>query len=443
MTETRSIKVEALTRVEGEGGLHVRLNGNIVENVELSIYEPPRFFEGFLRGRPLEEVPDITARICGICPVAYQMSAVHALEQALGISISPEIRRLRRLLYCGEWIESHGLHMHLLQAPDFFNAASGIELALRFPNEVNRGLKLKKQGNDLLEVLGGRAIHPVNVAVGGFYRAPKKDELQKLIPAFEWGLQAAIDATRWVAGFDFPDFERQYEMISVSHPEEYPMNEGRIVSTSGLSIDVSEYEQTFAEHHVAHSTALHSLKTSGETSYHVGPLARINLNRELLCEPAQRVADEVGFATPCFNPFKAIIARGLEIIHAFHEALSILRDYKTFKPSRIVYSQRAGEGCAATEAPRGLIYHRYQVDDEGKVVLAKIVPPTSQNQRQIELDLIDWLPRVLSPDDQHTADECERLIRSYDPCISCSTHFLKLTIDRATTNAGEFQRGQP
>jgi coenzyme F420-reducing hydrogenase alpha subunit len=427
MSENRTIRVEALTRVEGEGGLHVRLNGNVVEDLQLTIYEPPRFFEGFLRGRPLEDVPDITARICGICPVAYQMSAVHALEQALGVTISPEIRRLRRLLYCGEWIESHGLHMHLLQAPDFFNAASGIELAATFPHEVTRGLKLKKLGNDLLEVLGGRAIHPINVAVGGFYRAPKKEELQKLIPSFEWGLQAAIEATRWVAGFEFPDFERPYEMISVSHPDEYPMNEGRIVSSSGLTIDVAQYEQTFAEHHVAHSTALHSLKVTDRSSYHVGPLARINLNRERLCETALRVADEIGFHRPCLNPFKAIIARGLEVIHAFDEALSILRDYQSFKPSRIPYEYRAGEGCAATEAPRGLIYHRYGIDDQGKVTFAKIVPPTSQNQRQIELDLIDWLPRVLSADDQRTADECERLIRSYDPCISCSTHFLKLT----------------
>ena len=439
MTETRTIRVEALTRVEGEGGLHVRLNGSVVEDVQLSIYEPPRFFEGFLRGRPLEEVPDITARICGICPVAYQMSAVHALEQALGVLISPEIRRMRRLLYCGEWIESHGLHMHLLQAPDFFNAASGIELAARFPNEVTRGLKLKKLGNELLEALGGRAIHPINVAVGGFYRAPKKDELRKLIPGFEWGLQAAIDATHWVAGFDFPDFERNYDMISVCHPDEYPMNEGRVGSTSGLSIEVSEYETTFAEQHVAHSTALHSLKTADQTSYHVGPLARVNLNREKLCDTARRVADEVGFGSPCLNPFKAIIARGLEVIHAFDEALSILREYQSFSPSRIAYTHRSGEGCAATEAPRGLIYHRYQVDEAGKVVLAKIVPPTSQNQRQIELDLIDWLPHVLGADDQHTADECERLIRSYDPCISCSTHFLKLTVDRVASSAGDLR----
>ncbi len=437
MSETRSIKVEALTRVEGEGGLHIRLNGNVIEDVQLSIYEPPRFFEAFLRGRPLEEVPDITARICGICPVAYQMSAVHALEQALGVSVSPEIRRLRRLLYCGEWIESHGLHMHLLQAPDFFNAASGIELAARFPQEVKRGLMLKKQGNELLEVLGGRAIHPVNVAVGGFFRAPKKDDMQKLIPSFEWGLQAAIEATRWVAGFDFPDFVRPYEMVSLRHPDEYPMNEGRVVSTSGLSIAVTDYERTFAEHHVAHSTALHSLKTSDRTSYHVGPLARVNLNGDRLCETARRVADEIGFVIPCHNPFRAIIARGLEVIHAFDEALEILRVYRPFKPPRIPYVYCNGEGCAATEAPRGLIYHRYQVNGEGKVELAKIIPPTSQNQRQIELDLIDWLPHVMGSDDQHTADECERLIRSYDPCISCSTHFLKLTVDRRMSAVGD------
>ena len=435
MSTSRTIRVEALTRVEGEGGLHVRLNGDTVEDVQLSIYEPPRFFEGFLRGRPLEEVPDITARICGICPVAYQMSSVHALEQALGVVITPDIRQLRRLLYCGEWIESHGLHVHLLHAPDFFGAASGIELAKRFPNEMNRGLKLKKHGNDLLEVLGGRAIHPINVAVGGFYKAPKKDELQRLIPAFEWGLTAAIEATRWFATFDFPDFERQWNMVALQHPDEYPMNEGRVVSSAGLSVDVSEYEQHFAEHHVAHSTALHSLNTRDQSSYHVGPLARVNLSFAQLSESARRVADEIGFAPPCLNPFKAILARGLELIHAFEEGLTLLKTYRPPKPARIVYEHRNGEGCAATEAPRGLIYHRYQVNEQGKIILAKIVPPTSQNQRQIELDLVDWLPQILSDDDQRTADECERLIRTYDPCISCSTHFLKLTIRRSDSSA--------
>lgn len=443
MTETRSIKVEALTRVEGEGGLMVRMNGDTIEDVQLSIYEPPRFFEAFLNGRPLEEVPDITARICGICPVAYQMTAVHALEMAIGVEVSPEIRRLRRLLYCGEWIESHALHMHLLHAPDFFDVHSGMELAERCPDEVNRGLRLKKHGNALLEVLGGRAIHPINVAVGGFYRAPHCHELRKLIPDFEWGLQAAIDATRWVASFEFPDFERNYEMVSLVHPDEYPFNEGRIVSTSGLDIAVENYEQHFEEYQVAHSTALQSRKTEkisvegdiagakDNACYHVGPLARFNLNRERLSPIALRVADEIGLTSPCRNPFKAIIARGLEVIHAYAESLEILRSYQAYNPSRIAYDYCAGQGTAATEAPRGMIFHRYSIDANGKVTSSKIVPPTSQNQRQIEDDLRHYLPRVLSDDDRLTAMGCERLIRSYDPCISCSTHFLKITVDRS------------
>jgi coenzyme F420-reducing hydrogenase alpha subunit len=430
VSKTRTIKVEALSRVEGEGGLHVRLQGDAVEEVRLSIYEPPRFFEAFLKGRTLAEVPDIVARICGICPVAYQMSSVHALERALGVAVGPEVRRLRRLLYCGEWIESHTLHIHLLQAPDFFGCESGLELVARCRDEFQRGLRLKKHGNELLEMLGGRAIHPVNVAVGGFYRAPRRDEVEPLIPAFEWGLEAAVDMTRWVAGFDFPDFERPYEMVSLSHPDEYPMNEGRIVSTSGLSIDVTEYERTFEERQVAHSTALHSVRKDDGTCYHVGPLARVNLNFDRLSPRARRVAAEIGFSVPCRNPFRAIIARALEIVHAYEEALDILSSYQPFKPSRIELNHKAGEGCAATEAPRGLIYHRYKVDADGKVTFAKIVPPTSQNQGQIEDDLRAWLPDILSENEGQTALDCERLIRCYDPCISCSTHFLKLTVER-------------
>ena len=430
MTESRRIKVEALTRVEGEGGLDVTLNGSVVQDVKLSIYEPPRFFEGFLQGRPLEEVPDITARICGICPVAYQMSSVHALESALGVKISPEIRRLRRLLYCGEWIESHGLHMHLLHAPDFFQEDSGIDLAKRFPDEVNRGLRLKKHGNDLLEVLGGRAIHPVNVRVGGFHKAPRREDLQRLIPDFEWGLEAAVAATRWVAGFSFPEFECSYDMVALRHPDEYPMNEGDIVSTSAGPVSVEDYEQHFKEEHVEHSTALHSVRANNK-SYHVGPLARVSHNRDQLSPLARRVADEVRFPSPCNNPFMAIVARGLEVIHTYEEALEILKDYRPFTPPHSDYHYAAAEGSAATEAPRGMIYHRYQVDAAGKVAMAKIVPPTSQNQLQIESDLKEWLPHIMQENEQKTAFDCERLIRSYDPCISCSTHFLKLNIRRS------------
>ncbi|MGI9473826.1 MAG: Ni/Fe hydrogenase subunit alpha, partial [Rubripirellula sp.] len=274
--QTRKIEVNALTRVEGEGALRVTLRDNVVAGVQLAIYEPPRFFEALLRGRPIEEVPDITARICGICPVAYQMTSIHAIEQALGVTVSPQIRQLRRLLYCGEWIESHGVHIHLLHIPDFFGCSSSIELAKRFPAEVSRGLRLKKHGNELLEVLGGRAVHPVNVAVGGFYRAPSKSKLTALIGDFQWGLEAAIETTKWVASFEFPDFHQPYEMVALVHDDEYPMNEGRIASTRGLLINVDDYEQSFDERQVRHSTALQSVRIPGETSYHVGPLARVN-----------------------------------------------------------------------------------------------------------------------------------------------------------------------
>jgi sulfhydrogenase subunit alpha len=430
VSKIRTVKVDALSRVEGEGGLHLSLDGDAVTAVRLSIYEPPRFFEAFLQGRPIAEVPDLVARICGICPAAYQMSSVHALEQALRITVRPEVRRLRRLLYCGEWIESHALHIHLLHAPDFFGCSSGLELVERCREEFQRGLRLKKHGNELLEMLGGRAIHPVNVAIGGFYRAPKRAEVEALIPAFEWGLEAAVNMTRWVAGFDFPDFERSYEMVSLSHPDEYPMNEGRIVSTSGLSIEVADYEEHFEERQVQHSTALHSVRKSDGTCYCVGPLARVNLNFDRLSPRAKRVADEIAFSVPCCNPFKTIIARGLEVVHAYEEALDILRTYIPFSPPRSEFQVTSSQGCAATEAPRGLIYHRYAVDEVGKVKFAKIVPPTSQNQGQIEDDLRAWVSGLLDQKDQELALDCERLIRCYDPCISCSTHFLRLTVER-------------
>jgi sulfhydrogenase subunit alpha len=426
----RTIKVGALSRVEGEGGLHVVIQSGQILDVNLAIYEPPRFFEALLRGRPLEDVPDVTARICGICPVAYQMTCVHALEQALGVVISPEIRRLRRLLYCGEWIESHGVHIHLLHIPDFFGCQSSIELAQRYPSEVNRGLRLKKIGNRLLEVLGGRAVHPVNVAVGGFYRIPKKTELDALLEDLKWGLDAAIESARWIADFSYPDFEQPYEMVALQNDDEYPMNHGRIASTSGLAIAVEEFERHFTEVQVAHSTALQAVRIPEQTAYFVGPMARINLNRARLSPSAIHLTNEVGLQWPCKNPFRSIIARAIEMVHAYEEALTIVSDYQPFAIGRIQYHARAGEGMAATEAPRGMMFHRYQIDDEGKIALAKIVPPTSQNQRQIEADLRKLLPSLLDQDDSAIGIGCEKLIRSYDPCISCSTHFLKLKVER-------------
>jgi sulfhydrogenase subunit alpha len=434
MSETdparRLIQVPILTRVEGEGALHVRLRGNEIEEVQLKIYEPPRFFEALLRGKPMDDVADITSRICGICPIAYQMTSVQALEKIQGIAIDPEIARLRRLMYCGEWIESHVLHIHLLHAPDFFECDSAIELAKKFPDEVKRGLKLKQIGNRLLEVLGGRAIHPVNLAIGGYYRLPRREELTPLIADFEWGLQHSIDAAKWLGGLTFPEFEAPYEFVALSRSDRYAIESGAIASSEHAAIDVEDYEQHFYEMQVPHSTALQARKRPDDSTYFVGPLARIHLNYETLTPLAKRTAEAIGMTPPCRNPHKSILARAVETVFAFEEGLAILKSLTLPSRSRVPFEVRSGEGVSATEAPRGLIFHRYRVDAQGKVEFAKIVPPTSQNQGQIEADLRQLLPALIEYDDAKIAIDCERLVRTYDPCISCSTHFLKLHIER-------------
>ncbi len=426
----RTVKLDYLSRVEGEGGLFVRIEDGAIRELKLNIFEPPRFFEAFLRGRHLQEVPDIVARICGICPVAYLMSSVHALEAALGIAPGPEIRMLRRLLYCAEWIESHALHIYLLQAPDFLGAESAITLAQQYPAEVQRGLQLKKAGNELLALLGGRAIHPVSVCVGGFHKVPSRRELLKIRDRFNWALEAALTTVRLVSKFEFPGFAPDYEFIALSHPREYAMNEGYVASSKRLSFEVAEYEQVFLEEHVAHSTALHSVRADNGGSYLVGPLARINLNRDKLMPLARQAAGECGIAWPSRNPYTGIVARAIEVVHACEEAVAIIDAYQEPSTSRMDFKVHAGEGCAATEAPRGVLYHRYRINNQGLVEFAKIVPPTSQNLRRMEDDLRQILPGMLAQSDDEIRLGCEKLVRNYDPCISCSTHFLKLNMER-------------
>ncbi len=433
MTEKR-INVDYLARVEGEGALRVEIVEDRVGDVQLNIFEPPRFFEGFLRGRGYQETVDIVARICGICPVAYQMSAAHALEKALGITPPPGVRPLRRLLYLGEWIESHGLHVYMLHAPDFVGHESGISMAgdpdLR--PLVERGLRMKKIGNQLMTIIGGREIHPISVCVGGFYRAPRPAELRALVPELEWGLEAAVETVRWAATLDYPDFEMVYDFVSIGHPNEYPVNEGNLISTSGLNIPMEEYEEHFVEEHVPHSNALHSRHAGPNGSYFVGPLARVNLNFQKLSPRALAVAEEIGFKPPINNPFKSLIARGLELVHSFEESLAIITDYQEPRPSRTMAPAvlKPGQGAHVTEAPRGMLYHQYQVDEQGLIVAAKIVAPTSQNLKRMEDDLWQYVPTVLSKPLEEATLSCEQLVRSYDPCISCATHFLKLEIDR-------------
>ena len=424
----RSIEVPVLTRVEGEGALHVRIENDQVSELRLRIFEPPRFFEEFMVGRSWKEVSDIVTRICGICPVAYQMSACHALEQAFEIETTPEIRALRRLYYAGEWMESHGLHIHLLAAPDFLGYRDAMSMAKDYPDEVRRGMYLQGLGNTILNLFGGRSVNPVGARVGGFYRAPSNDEARAILGKLKDALPAAEALVGWTASLSLPAVVRDAPWVSLRHPDEYPMNEGRIVSSTGLDVTATEFSEHMEEHQVPHSTALHA-HIDGRP-YWTGPLPRLNNNLDRLPPETERLLKQTGLDWPSNNPYHSVVARAIEIHLALVEGIRVLENYRRPSRAHVPVEPRAAIGMAATEAPRGLLWHRYVMDADGYVRAASIVPPTSQNQAWIEEDLRESVLENLALDDEKLHLRLESAIRNYDPCISCSTHFLKLTVDR-------------
>jgi coenzyme F420-reducing hydrogenase alpha subunit len=426
--EVRTLSVGALTRVEGEGALHVTLRDGAVESVELNIYEPPRFFEAFLRGRAYTEPPDLTARVCGICPVAYQVSACNAVEDACGVAVDPELVQLRRLLYCGEWIHSHALHIFLLHMPDFLGYPDGISLAKDRPELIERGLALKKAGNRLMEQIGGRAIHPINVRLGGFYSVPEPDDLKPVAEQLRRALDNALSTLHDVAEFDYPDIEFDHEFLALTNDGRYPIENGTIARSDGPTFPVTAFTDHVIEAQVRRSTALHA--TLDGARYLTGPLARYSLNHAALSPVAQDAAAAAGLGRQCRNPFRSIVVRTVEVVYAIDEALRIIAEYR--RPGRpfVEVAPRAGVGHGVSEAPRGLLYHHYEIGDDGLIRAATIVPPTAQNQAAIEHEMAELVATNLALDDTALTTLCEKSIRNHDPCISCSAHFLTLTVDR-------------
>ena len=426
---SKVIKVDYIPRVEGEGFLHIKVENGKPEIIRFGIFEPPRFFEAFLIGRSYEELPEITARICGICYQSYFIVAAQAVERAFGVEVPPEIKKLRKLAKYGEWIQSHILHIALLHLPDFLGYPDAIHMAKDHGDLVKTALRIKKAGNSILETMGGRAVNPVNFRVGGLYRALKKEELTPLLDELKWAADQMPGFIKFLASLDYPDFERDYEFLSLSHPDEYPVNEGNLITNKGINVDPMDYESVIEEFQVPYSNA-YRVRIVGRDDVLTGPLARVNLNFEKLHPAVKDVAKEIGFTVPCRNQYKSIIARGLETYHAILGAIEIIENYQPPEKPYVEVKPKAGKGASATEAARGILYHRYTFDENGKVTSARIIAPTTHNQYTIENDFRARADELIKLPEKEAALEFEKIVRNYDPCISCATHFLKLKIER-------------
>ncbi|EEG78430.1 Ni/Fe hydrogenase subunit alpha [Dethiobacter alkaliphilus] len=424
----RSIKVDYISRLEGEAALDVNLVNGTIESLKLNVFEPPRFFQNFLVGRKYRELPDITARICGICPVSYQMTSINAIEHAFDVEVSEQTRLLRKLFALSQFIQSHVLHVFMLAAPDFLGYESVISMAEDFPDEVKLALDLKRLGNDITALIGGREVHPVTPRVGGFSDLPSQEALKQAAERLEAALEGGMAAAKLVGGLSVPDMSWDFTSVALSDKKEYAVNGGRLVSDNGLDIDPADYREFLHEAHVSPSHALHS-SLSGN-SFLVGPLARVNLNFDRLSGKAKEAAALTGVSFPSKNPFHSVDARVAELVHSIEESLEIIDALGKPVPEKNGYIVRPGCGAAITEAPRGILSHSYCFNELGVVEEADIVAPTSRNVKNMEEGLRRFIPEHLDLSDEELTLKCEMYIRNYDPCFSCSVHFLKLRINR-------------
>ena len=428
----RTVDTPLIARVEGQGALHVRIEDGAVAEVRLDIFEPPRYFERLLVGRPFSDVLDITARICGICPVAYQMTAAHAFEELFAAEVPEGTRELRRLLYCGEWIQSHMLHVHLLAAPDFLGYPDALAMASADPAVFERGLRFRALGADLMTVIGGRSVHPVSPRVGGFTRAPRPAELAPLRTRYQRAAEEVLEVADWAARFEAPSLHRPVELLALVHPDHYPMNEGTVATSSGVAFAAGDFEAVVEELEVAHSTARHARLGPGRFAT-AGPLARLSLNATHLTPLAREAAARLGLRLPETDPYRALAARIVETALCIDVVLDLLDGYEPPRPASVPVSPRAGRATWMTEAPRGTLYHRFDVDDAGIVRAARIVPPTCHNLPNMEEDVRRTVAASLDLSDDELQARCEVAVRNYDPCISCATHCLTLHVERSAS----------
>lgn len=415
-----ALSVKHLARIEGHGNFRLELEKGMPRAI-FEVTESPRFFEAILVGRKKEEAPLITSRICGICSVSHAIASLKAVEAALGVEPGRETLLLRRLLHLGEMIQSHSLHIYFLGLPDFLNADSSVSLIEDYPLEIKRALKLKKLGNLISEVVGGRSTHPISAIIGGFSHRPEGHELQWLreeLLGARLGVEATVELFKEL---QTTPFTRDTEFVALKNEDEYPFYQGKLASSRGWEINPSRYKEKLSERVVETSTAKHSSTLAGP--YTVGPLARFNLNYALLCKRAKAAAEVLQMPHPSANPFHQHFARVVELVHMVEEGIRTI-DLLLIRADSSAQRRQASNsrGVGVVEAPRGLLFHEYGLDKDGVIESVNIVTPTAQNIASIEADLNAFLPHLDSLPESELISRAEALIRSYDPCLSCSTH---------------------
>ncbi len=420
-----NIEVHHVTRVEGHGNIVVNAKNGVLEECRLDIVETPRFFEAMLRGRPYTQSSHITSRICGICAVGHATASLRATENALGIGLSEQTVLLRKLIFHGEILDSHVLHVYMLVAPDLLGVGSVIPLVQIAPEAVLRALRMKKLAGDLCAAIGGRHTHPIAMAVGGFTHFPAVEEL-KALRARLVDARADVDETVKLAKtLPWPQFNRDTEYVALRKEDEYAFIDGTITTTDGGKYPIKDYRKVTNERMLEHSTAKQCAHK--RESYMVGALARFNVNYDKLRPRAKAAADELGLHPICTNSFLNTAAQVVEIAHCVEDAIGIIDELvdRGIKPEPLPpFPGKGGDGAGSCEVPRGILFHNYQIGDDGRVTGANCIIPTGQNLANVEADMRALVPQILDRPQDEIRQMMEMLVRAYDPCISCSVHFL-------------------
>jgi sulfhydrogenase subunit alpha len=417
----QNIHIDYLSRVEGETSVIVKLGRETPEEIRLNIFEAPRFFEGFLVGRRYDEVGDIVSRICGICPISHMTTALQAVEDAMGIVTSPRTKKLRRLMCIAQMAASHIIHLYMLALPDYHDHPGFLTMVPEFGEQAKNFILMKEAVNAVGEHIGGRPLHPISMVVNGFTKLPSHEDLETLAAGIERVLPLARETATMISALPCPDLRSDSLYFALRKHEEFAINDGRLVSSSGIDADVHDYPGLFKEEQVPYAMAKKSFTREG-SHFMVGALARMNLKFDQYHQDTKSLARELGINVPDTNPFHNNLAQALEIHEGMLESLDLLSDIKTGKEDS-KFEVREGEGMAVTEAPRGLLMHHYAVNKRGFIEKADLRTPTSHNFASMEKDLRLLAHRFSQEDESGSLRlKCEKLIRAYDPCFSCSVH---------------------